>query len=149
MADPGEERQWPVWVRLHVPVLLGVTGSLLAGWFEWTRALEGRQVAWVYAGEWPLFAVLGVVIWWRLWHEERALRPTRPHPSRPAPVGGAGCAAVTLAAVRSTAVTPAVEGAPHRPPERGDEVDAELLAWQDYLARLQAVDPPGGPPPRG
>lgn len=55
-------------VRLHLPVLLGVPGCLAAGWFELGRATAGRAVAWVYAVEWPMFAVMGVYIWWRLLH---------------------------------------------------------------------------------
>lgn len=56
-------------VRLHIPFLVGVSGCLFAGWFELNRALAGREVAWVYAFEWPLFAILGTGIWWRLMHD--------------------------------------------------------------------------------
>lgn len=56
-------------VRLHIPFVVGVSGCLFAGWFEWTRAVAGREVAWVYAVEWPLFAIFGTYIWWRLLHE--------------------------------------------------------------------------------
>lgn len=129
-----------MWVRLHLPVLLGVAGSLVAGWFEWTRALAGRQVAWVYAGEWPLFAVLGIVIWWRLWREELDARRTRLSPD---PATG-----VERTAVGSAAAGSAAAGTTFRSPALGDGADADLLAWQDYLARLHAVDPPGGPAPR-
>ena len=41
------------------PLLLGVPLCLAAGWFELTRALGGREVAWVYAFEWPMYAVAG------------------------------------------------------------------------------------------
>jgi len=97
-------------MRLHIPFLLAVTGCLYAGWFELNRARAGREVAWVYAVEWPLFAILGTCIWWRLLHD----RPRRP-------------------------VVP-------DDPRAIDRLDPGLVAWQEYLAHLQAADPPGGPP---
>jgi hypothetical protein len=99
-------------LRLHAALATGLALSGGATWLEWTRAREGHSIAWVYTFEWPLFAVLGGYLWWRLLHAEE----------KPAPV-------------------------PARTVETGDlEVDAELLAWQEYLARLNEVDPPGGPP---
>jgi hypothetical protein len=116
MPDPAPDRagqsRWSCVVRLHIPFLLAVTGCLYAGWFELTRARAGREVAWVYAVEWPLFAILGTYIWWRLLHD----RPRRP-------------------------VVP-------DDPRAIDRLDPGLVAWQEYLADLQAADPPGGPPPK-
>ena len=109
MPDPSPGR-WSSVVRLHIPFVAGVTGCLFAGWFELTRALAGREVAWVYAFEWPLFAILGIGIWWRLWHE---LPPRHVKPDHPT---------------------------------AADQPDPGLVAWQGYLAALQAADPPGGPP---
>ena len=109
MPDPPPGR-WSCVFRLHIPFLVGVSVCLFAGWFELTRALAGREVAWVYAVEWPLFAVLGTGIWWRLLHE----RPPR----------------------RVIPKDPTATGQP----------DLGLVAWQEYLAHLQAADPPGGPP---
>lgn len=111
-ASPRERRRerWSSLVRLHIPLLLGVSGCLLAGRFELSRALAGRQVAWVYAFEWPFYAILGTAIWWRLLHD-------RPPSSL----------------------------APGSPPAE-DLPDPGLVAWQQYLANLQAADPPGGPP---
>jgi len=74
---PSSRRQlgrWSAVLRLHIPFAIAVAGCLSAGWFELTRARAGREVAWVYAVEWPLFAVLGTFIWWRMLHE----RPARP-----------------------------------------------------------------------
>lgn len=62
-------------LRLHVPLVLGVTVCLFAGWFELTRARAGHTIAWVYVFEWPAFAVAGVVIWWRLVTGNDAPRP--------------------------------------------------------------------------
>jgi hypothetical protein len=99
-------------LRLHAILLAGLTLCAVASWIEWTRALDGHLLAWAYAFEWPLFAVLGTGMWWRLLRAE----------SRPARRGK-----------RDRAPTV-------------DADDPELLAWQDYLARLHAADPPGGPP---
>ena len=71
-----EAGRWSSMARLHIPFVIGVPGCLFAGWFELTRALAGRQVAWVYAFEWPLFAILGTYIWWR----QAARQPTPPRP---------------------------------------------------------------------
>lgn len=112
-SDSARDRRrerWSSVVQLHIPLLLGVSGCLLAGRFELSRALAGRQVAWVYAFEWPLFAVLGTYIWWRMWHDSPPRRVVTEDP-------------------------PAT-----------DQTDPGLLAWREYLANLQAADPPGGPP---
>lgn len=53
-------------LRLHVPLVLGVAVCLFAGWVELSRAREGHTIAWVYAFEWPMFAVAGTVMWWRI-----------------------------------------------------------------------------------
>jgi len=69
--------RWSAVVRLHIPFVIAVAGCLSAGWFELTRARAGREVAWVYAVEWPLFAIVGTYIWWRMLHESPAV-PRRP-----------------------------------------------------------------------
>jgi hypothetical protein len=111
-------------VKLHLTLFVGGGGCLLAGWFELTRALDGREVAWVYAFEWPFFALIGGVLWWRLLHAPCADAKFEPS-SAPLLEPSAGSEPVSEAA-----------------PDRG------LLAWQDYLARLYAADPPGSPPTR-
>lgn len=115
--------------RLHLP-LLAVPGCLLAGWFELTRARHGREIAWVYVVEWPLFAAIGVYMWWRLRTPEAAQDRSLDPAQRP-----------------GSAATRSADG---RPPARQEPADAdpELAAWQAYLAALHAADPPGGPPPR-
>ncbi len=91
------------------PLLLGFPLCLAAGWFELTRALGGHEIAWVYAFEWPLYAVAWAAMWWQLLHRD-----------------------------------PVATNDSIAPP--GD--DPELVAWQNYLADLDAVDPPGTPPAR-
>jgi hypothetical protein len=107
---------------LHLTLLAGLSGCAVASWIEWHRALSGHMIAWAYAFEWPLFAVLGTWVWWRLLHGDDVGRRVRPPGAKPAP----------LRRGRS------------RPAISSD--DPQLVAWQDYLARLHAADPPGGPP---
>jgi hypothetical protein len=98
-------------LRLHAALLAGLALAGTATWLEWTRARDGHAIAWVYTFEWPLFAVLGTYLWWRLLHADA--EPAREKPSLPDPE---------------------------------ETSDPGLLAWQAYLDRLHAVDPPGGPP---
>ena len=106
-------------LRLHAALAAGLALAAGATWLEWTRAHAGHAVAWVYTFEWPLFALLGLVLWWRLLHAE--VRPAR----------------------RSARVPRTATAEPGAGPE-----DPELAAWQAYLARLHETDPPGGPPDR-
>jgi hypothetical protein len=47
-------------------MLIGVSICIFAGWFELSRAREGHTIAWVYAVEWPGFAIVGIYMWWRI-----------------------------------------------------------------------------------
>lgn len=62
-------------LRFHVPLLIGIVVCIYAGWYELSRAREGHAIAWVYAVEWPGFAVVGVVIWWRIVTDRDGSRP--------------------------------------------------------------------------
>ena len=100
-------------LRLHATLALGLAGCAVASVIEWRRALSGHAIAWVYAVEWPLFAVVGTWVWWRLLRGDDAA----PRPAKPT-----------------------------KRPEPAQAADPQLIAWQAYLARLHAADPPGGPP---
>lgn len=65
-------------LKLHVALLAGLALCAVASWVEWRRALDGHLVAWAYAFEWPLFAMLGLWVWWRLLHERPLHRERRP-----------------------------------------------------------------------
>lgn len=86
-ARPRVPTQW--WsrmaIKLHATLLAGLTLSAVASWIEWGRALDGRAIAWVYAFEWPLFAVLGTYAWWRLVHDDQPRR-RKPRPPRRAQI---------------------------------------------------------------
>jgi hypothetical protein len=69
-------------LRFHVPLVVGVAGCLFAGWFELTRARGGgHPVAWLYAVEWPGFAVAGIIIWWRIITNRDHARTRPPGPT--------------------------------------------------------------------
>lgn len=55
---------------LHLTVALVAPGCLVAAWWQATRALSGNGLSWFYSVEWPVFAVLAVVAWWHLIHED-------------------------------------------------------------------------------
>jgi len=55
---------------LHFLLVTVVPGCLLAGWWQVTRALGGNLLSYFYSVEWPIFAILGVVAWWQLVHDQ-------------------------------------------------------------------------------
>lgn len=67
-------------LRYHLAFLPAVCVCLLAGWFELTRARGGREIAWVYAVEWPLFAVVLIFMWRRVVTDGETRRPSPPRP---------------------------------------------------------------------
>lgn len=109
-------------LRLNIGAAVAVVACLAAGAFELDRALGGNELSWVYAVEWPLIGAYLVYM------RRRLVRETRGH---------AGSGADASPRASRAAVTPL-----DAPP------DAELDAWRDYLSRLHAADPPGGPPAR-
>lgn len=123
-------------LRLHGLLVVGVPGCAAAGWFELTRALAGRTIAWVYAFEWPLFGIVGVYMWWRLWHEQQQ-PPLPPSPGSD-----------TEAIAKGDARAQPASLAPGRETSRPGSSDPGLAAWEQYLSELHSVDPPGKPPER-
>jgi hypothetical protein len=109
----------PPALKLHAALIGGVALSSAATWLEWTRARSGHEIAWIYTFEWPLFALMGIYLWWKL------LRPETPNRNR-----------------QSVAEPDDLEHSGDAP----SCDDPGLAAWEAYLSRLHAVDPPGGPP---
>ena len=82
---------------LHFLLVTVVPGCLLAGWWQVNRALSGNLISYFYSIEWPIFALLDVIAWWQLVHDQpverdfeapREVRRSRLHrddevPSRP------------------------------------------------------------------
>lgn len=129
---PRKHRLSAADIRVHGLLVVGLPVCIAAGWFELSRALAGRQIAWIYAFEWPVFGVYGVYIWWRLSRE----KDPAPHPAD----AGAGANVVSPAG-------PVVPPSGDEPSEPVTD-DLQLVAWHRYLSNLHSVDPPGGPPDR-
>ena len=107
--------------RLNVLAAVAIPACLAAAAFELARARAGNQLSWVYAFEWPVIAAYAAYMWRRLVHEQtpgHRVRTGRPANRQP----------------RHPSVDP------------GAGADPQLAAWQEYLARLHAQEPPGGPP---
>jgi hypothetical protein len=109
-------------LTLHAVILVVVPGFMALCVWQIQRALGGNELSWAYVFEWPLFAGYAVYMWWRLVHE-------RPASTADAPPGD----------TRGTGVES--ENA-----SGGDErsEDAELAAYNDYLARLAEQDRAAG-----
>ncbi len=114
--------------RLTVGTVAAVPVCIAAGLFELDRALGGNELSWVYAAEWPLIGAYVVYM------RQRLVRETRGQAAPPAP--------------GSRRRTGARGAPPDSPAPDCAPPDAELAAWRDYLSRLHAADPPGGPPAR-
>lgn len=141
------------WLGIHAAMIVIVTSFLLLGWWQWRRAEGGNALSWGYTFEWPLFAGFVVVFWLRTMRDE--LRETAegekataaPEVTLPAgirapgeagrggtghsgaePNGGAPNGASTVDAAAGSA----------GPGRESDDEDAELAAYNAYLARLNA-----------
>ncbi|MDQ4132936.1 MAG: hypothetical protein M3179_06935 [Actinomycetota bacterium] len=55
-------------ILAHVAALATVGFCLFAGWWQLTRARSGNAISWAYAVQWPIFAVVGAVMWWQVVH---------------------------------------------------------------------------------
>jgi len=64
-------------ILFHFLVVVFVAVCLLAGRWQLHAALGGNTLSWAYTVEWPVFAVIAVVAWWHLIHEEPEERDAR------------------------------------------------------------------------
>jgi hypothetical protein len=98
-------------------MLAWVAGCAVATWWQVGRAIGGNQFSYLYAVEWPVFAVAGVFCWWALLHTD----------DTPAPEQSRRRAAAEHGALES-----------HVALRNRAEEDAELAAYNDHLAALAA-----------
>ena len=56
---------------LHFALILWITMCLTAAWWQVGRAINGSALSYLYAIEWPAFAVLGVLGWFALLNVEK------------------------------------------------------------------------------
>jgi DNA-binding transcriptional regulator of glucitol operon len=106
-------------LKLHVVILLVVPAFMALCVWQLYRAVGGNSLSWAYVFEWPLFAGYAVYMWWRFVHEDPDSTPaTDTTAGRPAP-------------------------APQEPARQNDD-DAELTAYNAYLAQLAERDRAAG-----
>ena len=112
----------PRWLGWHLFVVVSFWGMLWLGDWQLHRALAGNGLSWAYTFEWPLFAGFAVVFWARTIRDEfrikRGLLIVPDHDQEALPQG--------VGSVQAGTAAPA------------DDEDAELSAYNDYLARLNA-----------
>jgi hypothetical protein len=108
-------------LTLHIGTLLFVPLCALAWWWQVTRAIGGNDLSYLYAIEWPAFALVGIYLWWALLHTD------------PETVG----ARAQKRALRQQQEEGVVE---HSVRRREDE-DEELAAYNDRLEALSRQGP--------
>jgi hypothetical protein len=127
---------------LHLAVLIWVPGCGVAAWWQVTVALAGNALGWLYAVEWPVFAVLGVFGWWQLLHDSpetvRARREGRKHASAAGRVAEASARDGRLPEVEAPedVTAPAISSEALAAIQRAEEADPDLAAYNAYLATL-------------
>jgi len=112
-------------VKLHVVILIVVPAFMALCLWQVSRALGGNSLSWAYVFEWPIFAAYAIYMWWRFVHE--ATQDGSPGDTAAADPGGP-----------SAAADPKATPPPATPEERRE--DADLAAYNDYLAQLAEQD---------
>lgn len=114
-------------LSLHAGVLFFVPACAAAAWWQITRATDGNGLSYLYAVEWPVFAILGIYFWWMLIHTNYDSVGLKGMRNREA-----SDAAIPPTAVAGTPV-------PVTAPSGGE--DPELAAYNARLANLSARGP--------
>jgi len=117
-----DRRVWfsPRALKLHAVILVVVPAFMALCVWQLTRALGGNELSWAYVFEWPFFAAYAVYMWWRLVHEAPDAEQDTPATTTPDDPPGEGETG-DAAAARATE-------------------DAEMAAYNEYLAELAARD---------
>jgi DNA-binding transcriptional regulator of glucitol operon len=58
-------------IGLHIALIVWVAICLAAAWWQVGAAILGNSLSYLYAVEWPAFAVLGVFGWYALLNAEK------------------------------------------------------------------------------
>jgi hypothetical protein len=131
-------------ILLHLAVIVWFPGCFVAMWWQVTVALGGNALGWLYAIEWPVFAVFGVIGWWQLVHDDEQTVRARRWGVRTSSPASEVKTAVADNAPAPAAVTEVELPGPLQPFEpaairaihRAEQEDDELAAYNAYLARL-------------
>lgn len=123
----------PKWWALHVGLVVAVLVMLRLGEWQWHRANSsgGGIQNYAYAFQWPIFAVLAVVLWFKTLQEELRKDPDAGEENRPAPQRA------EADIVRQPGWVIGVRTAEVVVPD-ADE-DPEVAAWNARLAALGAA----------
>jgi DNA-binding transcriptional regulator of glucitol operon len=126
----------PRWLLGHLLALAAVAACLRLGWWQWQRAhVTGSLQNLGYAVQWPAFACFVLVFWLRVVRDQLRPPPARPQ-RRPATHPPADPRTSDPPAGQQSADPPA----PNHPPVPHDPEDAELIAYNRYLAWLHEQD---------
>lgn len=134
-TSQSNRRFWKDLWQLHIPLVVVLAICGYATYIEVGRAAQGVDRAIVYSIQWPLIGVFAIVVWNR-YRKHGSLTKSlakyfRERTSR-----------ISQEAERfEKGLTERME------PEPLDSSDlAQKAAWDEYVAELHRVDPPGGPP---
>jgi hypothetical protein len=116
-------------IGLHATLAVVAPGCLAAGWWMFSRATHGDDVAWIYTVEWPFFAGYAVYMWWKLLHDDPEARKAA---MNAAPVSEPGGLSPRMG---KDGLVPVADGF-----DPYDESDPELAAYNRYLASLHERD---------
>jgi hypothetical protein len=117
-------------LKLHAVILIVVPAFAALCIWQIYRATGGNELSWAYVFEWPFFAAYAIYMWWRLLHAMP--EGTAPPAAADATTGGrTGSDAEGNGAIVAET------------PERTQE-DADLAAYNDYLAQLAEQDRASG-----
>jgi len=109
-------------LKLHAVILIVVPAFMALCIWQISRAVGGNSLSWAYVFEWPLFAAYAVYMWWRFVHEDPDATP------QPAESGE----------------EPPVTSADTQQTEAVDTEEADLAAYNAYLAQLAERDRTAG-----
>ena len=116
-----------------------VPGCGALAWWQATRALSGNTLSWAYTFEWPVFAGYALYMWWKLLHDESTGGRRAPLPAPRAATEPVATAATSDQPGGHHADPSVVRSAPGVFLEDDEDAeDADLAAYNDYLAALSA-----------
>jgi DNA-binding transcriptional regulator of glucitol operon len=58
-------------IGLHFALVLWLVLCALAAWWQVGRAIQGNSLSYLYAVEWPVIGVMGILGWWNLLHLDK------------------------------------------------------------------------------